>query len=217
MSGAGFVDGDNVNPCTVQSSPGTSIVGTVTCNIAGNAIAGGLFVVANGAAPGTYTITITGFTGDSGQASFTVLGPAIVITPNSGPVGTAITISGSGFASTDTSGAVSTTPSGSGLTGSCTISGGQIQSPCTFTVANTASLGTYTVTVTGNTASDSASATFRVTTTTPAITLNPASGTPLTVVSVSGGGFNTQDSSGTLSSSPVGLGAGRSARFLMDW
>ena len=54
------------------------------------------FNVGNVAA-GPYTITVTGNTGDKGQAAFIVTGPSITLTPNTGPAGTTPTLAGTGF------------------------------------------------------------------------------------------------------------------------
>jgi hypothetical protein len=102
--------------------------------------------------------------------------PTIALSPNSGPVGTSTTLSGSGFAAGDTGTCtLSSSPSALISNPTCTISGGTASG--SFTVANVA-LGPYTVTVTGSTG-DMASSTFTVT---------PSQVTMKVSYSVAGGG-----------------------------
>src|SRR5208282_4610721 len=96
-------------------------------------------------------ITLTGTAGDKASATFTVTGPSITLTPNTGPDGTGSTITGGGFAPSDSSCTISGSNSLIATSSSCTITVGTgvINPAVTFGVGNVAP-GTYTVTVKGN-------------------------------------------------------------------
>lgn len=182
--------------CILTSSP-AGILSSASCTItgAGNVNVG--FTVAATALAGTYTILAVGNTGKSAAGSFTVTAPPITMTlnPTSGPVGTAVAVSGSGYAGTTC--AFSSTPSGLFTSATCSISGGTLSGG--FTVASGAT-GGYTVTVETDIA-ESKTATFSVEA--PTLTLNPASGSGGTVVTVSGSNYG--GASCTMSSTPSGL------------
>jgi hypothetical protein len=96
--------------------------------------------------------------------------PSITLSPTSGPPGTSVTITGSGFFSDDWMCDISSSPSGLISSPACTIGGGLGLGAvsASFTVANVPG-GLYTVTVTGYlgippTALDDASGSFTVTT-----------------------------------------------------
>ena len=152
--------------------------------------------------PATFTITVTygDSSGNSVQNSFTLTvdGPiaSLTLSPSSGPSGITVTATVAGFASTDTSVAV-TSPSSAVL---CTISsltsgGGS----CTFvpTGSNgfTFSSGgaSNMVTATGNTAGDTATVTF--TGTVASLTLSPSSGPSGITVTATVAGFASTDTS----------------------
>src|SRR5208282_2914441 len=125
-----------------------------------------------GVTPGTYTVTVTGSTGDTAQAAFTVSAPKIVLTPNSGVTGITVTITGGPIVVAPTC----TTTLGSGApSGSFSVGG--------------VPAGTYTITLSGAPAGDSASASFTVISH-PTITLTPSSGPVGAVVVISGVGFS---------------------------
>ncbi len=138
---------------------------------AGSGAPSGSFFV-GGVSPGTYTVTVTGSTGDSAQATFTVTGPKIALTPTSGVTGITETVTGSGFSTTDTTCTITGGPIVAGTT--CTVASGNVAGG--FSIGGVPA-GTYTITVTGTPAGDSASASFTVISH-PTITLIPNSGHP---------------------------------------
>src|SRR5208337_3690248 len=144
--------------------------------------------------PGTYTISVKGSTGDIGSANFVVTTPVIALFPASGPDTTIVTISGSGFALTDSACTINSSPAGLFTVSSCTIVNGKL-SATTFTVAATAPLGAYQVTVKGTAAMDTASAQFIVNPFSPSITLTPSAASDGATVTITGSGFNPADTS----------------------
>jgi len=193
ISGNNFATGDagacaSVTPVTVAT--------VVSCTItASGTLTGSSFTVGS-VATGTYTITVTGSTGDFAQAIFTVTSPTpfIALAPTSGPVSTVVTVTGSGFVPADAGSCapITSTPLPDIVTlSSCTISSGGVVIG-SFTVSSSAALGAHTIRVTGSTG-DFAQTTFTVTSTAPTITLVPTSGPVSTVVTVTGSGFNTAD------------------------
>src|SRR5208282_3491442 len=142
------------------------------------------------------SVQAAGSTGDSASVTFKVVSaPSIALSLISGPVGTTVGVTGSGFAPSDSGGAC--TVSGAAIVGTpnsnptCTITpAGTITATggLFFTVAS-APAGTYTVTVTGS-SGDQAQTSFTVTSVAPTISLTPTSGPDFTTVTVSGSGFN---------------------------
>ena len=149
------------------------------------------------------TVTATGNkASDAATATFTGTVTSLTLAPSSGPSGVTVTATVSGFASTDTSIAVTgptsmklctitVSPAGSG-SGSCGFTA-NAGNGLTFSSSGTAN----TVTATGSVASDSATATF--TGTMPTLSLSPSSGPSGVTVTVSGSGFASADSHITLS------------------
>src|SRR5208282_4691014 len=145
------------------------------------------------------SVQAAGSTGDSASVTFKVVSaPSIALSLISGPVGTTVGVTGSGFAPSDSGGAC--TVSGAAIVGTpnsnptCTITpAGTITATggLFFTVAS-APAAAYTVTVTGS-SGDQAQAPFTVTTPAIAITLNPPLGQTGAVVAVSGSGFVSGD------------------------
>ena len=83
--------------------------------------------------------------GDSASAMFTVTGPMITLTPSSGPIGAPVSITGSGFATSDVCPVVITS-SPSGLIGALaawTLMAGGVLSAAGFTVGPGALPGIY--------------------------------------------------------------------------
>ncbi len=111
-----------------------------------------------------------------------ILTPVITISPTSGPMGTLVTVSGSGFAD---SSAVTIKYDGTQVTTTTTTASGAIPSGVTFVVPASAA-GIHTVQAT-DASSNTASTTFTVTA--PAITISPTSSPAGTQVTVSGSGF----------------------------
>lgn len=165
--------------CTTQT---TSSTGGFTCT----------FVVPV-VGHGTYTVVATGSDSstDTSSAAFTVTVPAITLSPTQGPVGTSVSVTGSGFTPGIGVGSISIT-GGTVSTQTCTS---QVTSAtggftCTFTVP-TDTAGAQSVTVAGSdvgtVTADSATAMFTITTS--SITLNPTSGPVGTTVTVTGTSF----------------------------
>jgi hypothetical protein len=184
--------------CTLSSSP-AGLLSAPTCSISAHTLTGG-FAVPSGASAGGYIVTVTSNVGETVVATFTVLSPSaptLTLTPNSGLVGTAVTVSGSNYAGTTCS--LSASTSGFLSAPTCTISSGTLTG--SFTVASGASAGSYIVTVTTNVAADTRTATFTV----PAATLflSPISGPAGTPVTASGS--NYAGTTCSLSASPSDL------------
>ena len=198
VSGSNFAAADTT--CTLSSSP-TGLLTSAACAISVGGIVSGSFIVASGA-NGSYTVTVTGTTGDTGTATFTAgLAPTLILNPTSGQIGTPVSASGSHYLGTIC--LLTASPSSLFSSQSCAIAGGSLTG--SFTVAQGASPGTaYTVGVQTN-AADSATATFTVISgPTAALVLTPTSGPIGTVVSGTASGFPT-DLSCVLSSSPASL------------
>ena len=151
VSGSGFSTDDT--SCSLSGSP----VGSPSCLISGGALTGS-FVVADAGA-GSYTIAAVGSpASDSAAATLSLLQPSITLNPSAAEPGATVTVSGSGFYTTDTT--CSFTGGGVGAQ-SCSISAGSLTG--SFTVANAVS-GTYVVTVvTGGADSGLAAAYLQVT------------------------------------------------------
>jgi hypothetical protein len=123
VTGSGFSLSD-VGACTSMLSSPVNIVSASTCNFAHNGVLiGSSFTVVAGAALGVYFVTVTGSTGDFATASFTVTPPTITLTPNSGPIGQGVTVTGSGFAPGDAGACTSvlSTPTNIVSAPTCTI------------------------------------------------------------------------------------------------
>jgi len=135
VSGSGFSASDT--GCSLFGGP----IGTpVACSISGGTLTGS-FVVADVSAD-SYTITATGSpAGDSASTTFTRLAPSITLSPSTAQSGATVTVSGSGF---DTSDTICSFVGGGVGSQSCSISDGTLTG--SFTIANAAS-GTYLVSV----------------------------------------------------------------------
>jgi len=184
-----------------------SVVGTSSCVISGSSGGNftGSFIVAN-VAPGPYTVQVTGSpSGVFVQATFTVTGPSITLTPASGQIGTKVNVTGSGFSFSDTTCSI-TSPSLSGVvvTPACVIDAGTGIVRGNFTVGNVAP-GSYVIRVTGS-STDFAQAAFTVTSG-PSITLTPIKGPSGGIVNMTGTGFLPGDKSCTITGAMVTIPA----------
>ena len=194
VSGSGFSPSDT--GCTLTGS----VVGTSTCTISSGTLSASFIVASVGS--GSFTITVTGSTGDSASVALTVGGSSatqsILLNPVSGPVGSSVVVSGSGFSPSDTGCSLSGSAVG---TSSCLLYSGTLTG--SFVVANVAA-GSYAITAVGSTG-DSASATFTVGGSSVAqyIVLNPVTAPAGTTVTVSGSGFSTSDIACTLSGTVI--------------
>jgi len=145
--------------CTLSSSP-SGLFSSYTCSISGGILTGAFTVTATGAS-GSYAVTVATDVGESGTASFYLINDLVhtlSLNPTSGPVGTAITISGSSYAGTTC--ILSSWPLGLFSSSSYSISGGMFTGG--FTVASDASPRSYVVTVTTD-AGETGSGVFTVT------------------------------------------------------
>jgi hypothetical protein len=182
VSGTGFsvsstvglqFDGVAISSCT-SGSLSTGATGTFSCT----------FAVPSGASGTTVRATDVG--GQTATGSFSVTTPAITVTPQHGPVGASVTVSGTGFSvstplkslvfdnvviSSCTSGSLTTTPAG-------TFS-------CTFAVPSGTSGTTVTATDVGG---QYASKSFTLTT--PNLALSPSKGPVGATVTATGTGFS---------------------------
>jgi hypothetical protein len=174
VAGIGFSLTDTA--CTI----GGGSIASSTCTISGGALAG-TFLVSNVTAA-IYAVTATGNpAGDSAVASFqlTAASPSVTLNPTSAKAGATVTVSGSGFATTDTTCLIEGS-SGSISTSTCTISAGTLAG--SFVVAN-ATAATYAIKVTGSQVGDWALAALTIdpssteTTTTQSHTSIPSSST----------------------------------------
>lgn len=159
VSGTGYGSGTVVNIYF-----GGQFIRNVQADATGAIPAGTTFTVPN-VAYATYNVTASS-PGASATTTFQVspATAAIQLTPNTGPSGSTVTLTGSGFQPGETLRVYF----GGAFLGTVTAtSTGTIPSSTTFTVPAAAN-GAYTVTVTGSVAA--AQATFTVTSTTPAFT-----------------------------------------------
>jgi len=163
--GSGPFSPSDVGACSITANPSSLIASVVGCTISINGyVTVGAFIVAS-AMPGPYIVTVKGSSGDSISGIFTVTRLNLMLQPTSGPVGTVITVSGSGFASNDIACVVTSTPSGMVTnSGPCIVSNG-VLTPFKFTVGNVAPVS-YLIQVKGTAKFDITQATFTVTGTT---------------------------------------------------
>ena len=171
VTGSGFSMSDT--GCLISGSS----VSASSCLISGGTVKGS-FVVGN-VGVGSYSVAaIGGPVGDSATANFQLILPipSMTINPNSAGVGANVTVSGSGFAPSDSTCTI--TGSGGSISSPyCSISAGAVTG--SFVVANVAA-AVYTITVTGNQAGDSVSADFTVNTSSTQTTSSTSSSTTMT-------------------------------------
>src|SRR5208282_2198983 len=100
VSGSGFVSGDaGIGiPCLT----GSVVTGAPQlCTFSATGIMSSSFTVAD-VPVGPYSVQAAGTTGDSMSTTFTVVShPSIVLSLNSGPIGATVSVTGSGFAPSD--------------------------------------------------------------------------------------------------------------------
>ena len=198
IGGSGFSFADTT--CSLSVSQGSgSINQNGACSIGGGTgTPSGSFTVGN-VVPGTYVLRVTGSTSDFAEATFTVVsGPTITLLPTSGPPGTVVIVTGSGFLPQDSTCSISGTPV---QNPACSITLGSGAPTGSFQVSAVAS-GAYTVTVSASSGGDSAQAVFTVTVQTLSLTLTPTYGWPGVTVSFLGLGLGSTDTSCTLTSTP---------------
>ena len=129
-----------------------------------------------------YVITSQSDSSGTSEATdaFTVTTPAISLSPTSGPVGTTVMVSGSGFNTGDSSLTLASNPTNDWITSgyTCSISGGTITS-CSFTVAS-GTTSPFTVTATGSGGSGDHATSGSFTVTVPTLSVSPNFGTSIT-------------------------------------
>ncbi|MGD0688929.1 MAG: hypothetical protein ABSA50_04075 [Candidatus Bathyarchaeia archaeon] len=215
ITGGQFSSGDTITTptCTISASPG-GLFSSSACAIGsgGTVLSGTFFVVANVASGSTYTVTVKGTLGDFASATFTVAPPpsgaAIYLNPSDGPVGTAVTVTGTGFPSQDPTCTLTSSALlfSSSPTPTCSISSGKITASFKVATGATPLNNPFTVTVTSSSGA-AASQSFIVDPTPILLLTGPTS--PGSTVLVSLGNppaFSSGDSSScTISSSPGGL------------
>jgi len=218
LSGSNFAQTDANRNCVVSSNPAGAINFTAgfspSCRIDSHymLVQNGTFTssfrVASNPSASSYTITVTG-TGTappstapgSASATLTITSRAILLSPDHGPRGSWVIITGTGFSIEDTTCNITST-SGFLASSTCAISGGSIAGGFQVSSSGSLPLGSYVVNVTAHQSGTWRTATFLVT---PSVSLTPASGNPGTAVSVLGSGFSAADTSCTITSSPSGL------------
>jgi hypothetical protein len=114
----------------------------------------------------------------------TVAPAAITLTPSTDPVGTLVTVAGTGFADTSLV-TIKYNTVGQTTGGTCTTSGSGVLAGCTFTVPSGV-IGAANTVLATDASGDTAVATFTVP---PLISLSPALGSVGTTVTVSGSDF----------------------------
>jgi hypothetical protein len=152
-------------------------------------------------AAGSNTVTITDGIGGSKTAAYT-LKPTLTLTPSSGVVGRAVTVSGTDWIAAETiaiTNGITMGGANAGPTAQITASAAKTIAG-TIAVPSTLNLGVVSVSATGST-SGAVTATFEVTG--APITLSPATAVPGTKITVSGSGFTA---SGTIAASAVTFG-----------
>ena len=176
ITGSGFA-----NSSALTAKWGTINVWTGTSTSSGALTSGATFTAPSASAD-SYTVTVTDASNNSASAMFTLTAPSISLSPLSGPVGTTVIVSGSGFlgSSSLTAKWVSTTE----WTGTATSSGA-VPSGATFTVPSGNAAGIYAVSV-SDASGNTATVNFMIGAT---ISLSPTSGTVGTTVTVTGSGF----------------------------
>ena len=223
ISGSGYLQGANgvvcaalfsailaIPPPTFSSSP------ALACTIDNNGVLTGTFTIDPAAPFGIHTVTISGalyVQQGSISVPLTVNNPLLSFTPSVGPTGTSVTVTGSGWSTSDTSVTLVDTVTlpdfGASLwdpptTRTCTISAGSIASGCTFTVKSTALGGKHTVKAMGIPYGEIITADFIVQST---LILTPNNGPRGVSGTISGSGYLNAGTCGagglTLSNSPL--------------
>ena len=198
IGGSGFSFADNT--CTLSVQQGSSSINqNGACSIGGGTGTPSASFTVGNVVPGTYVLRVTGSTSDFAEATFTVVsGPTITLLPTTGPPGTNVIVTGSGFLPQDSTCSISGTPV---QNPACSITVGSGAPAGSFQVSAVAS-GAYTVTVSASSGGDSAQAVFTVTVQTLSLTLNPTYGSPSMTVTFVGLGLGSTDTSCTLTSTP---------------
>jgi len=185
----------------VVSTAGLRATEAITISFDGTQVAAGTtdgagaiatlpFTVPNPVAAGAHTVTVRGTTSGLLQSTpFTVTSqPTLVLTPNAGAPGSAVTLSGGGFGPSEP---VTLSVDGAQVATGTSNGAGSI-SGLGFNAPNPLAAGAHTVVVRGTTSGLTARATFTAQTA-PALTLSVPSGLPGAAVTVSGRGFGASE------------------------
>jgi len=160
--------------------------GTITAPVATTTASGGVISITfdvPSVLPSTYTVRAMDVaTTCNATKSFTVPAPSITLSPDGGPPGTTVTVSGGNFT---LNGAVRIYFDGTSVKNVTATAAGAIPAATTFNVPSVA-LGTYTVKATDVSTGYNATATFDVG---PVIWIAPTSGPVGKQVTVTGAGF----------------------------
>jgi hypothetical protein len=184
VSGSGFTPRRTIALTFGGSSiPVTALGGTPCISDASGRFSACAFAVPATTA-GSYTVTAWDGT-YSASATYTVQ-PVISLLSSAGPVGSNVTVSGSGFASFAP---ITVNFNGSSVATSCTTNASGGVSACTFKVP-AAPAGPQTVTASDGTTAGTTTSTFTVT---PAISLASSAGSAGSSAAVSGSGFARKD------------------------
>jgi hypothetical protein len=211
LSGTGFDASDT--SCTISGSNPSLIFSQTAGTISSGTVTGYSFIVGP-VSTGTYTVTLTcNPQGDSASATFTVTAasvPTIVVNPADGPLGTKVTLGGTGFSTKDNICQITSNITNLLLSPSCSVSGGKVTG--SFTVGSIVTVITpASVKVIGST-NDNASTVFFIDPQ-PVLTFTingspTTSGSPGSTVIVglkSDTQFSSGDTSCSISSTPGGL------------
>jgi hypothetical protein len=179
VSGGGFA----ANSRLIATFDGSQVPFSFTTDSSGNIPPGATFIVPQGSAAGNKTVTIIDSKFNYASANFTVTTSNITVSPQSGPVGTTVTVTGSNFITNSImainfdGNSIATNPST--VTANAT---GWFSATFNFNVNDTAGVKQ----VLASDGVNSASANFTVT---PSITLSPTNGPIGSSVNVTGSGF----------------------------
>jgi hypothetical protein len=199
-SGLLIVDSSCSLNATAASPSAGHLLASPTCSISGGVATGSFVVASTATADGSpYKVTVIGNPGnDRVSGLFTVI-PTITLSPNNGPFGTFVSITGAGFSSTSTSCVGKTGPFPLTTRIACVVTPtGTGQVLGSFIVNGTANIpaGIYVVTIQDNIGYN-ASAFFTVGAPTAQITIYPNIGLAKppgpTSAGVTGSGFSVND------------------------
>jgi prepilin-type N-terminal cleavage/methylation domain-containing protein len=190
VTGSGWALSDTISGVTVG---GTTATNTLTVNSSGSL--SGTITVPSTLGTGAKIIVITGIQtlAQTYNNAFTVTTASATFTPTSGPVGTSISVTGSGWATTTDSN-ISVTISGIAATDTLSInSSGAISGRITVPSGVTTKTVIINAAISGNQTFNNA-----FTLTTAAASFSPTSGPVGTIISVTGSGWPLSDNNYTV-------------------
>jgi hypothetical protein len=206
VTGSGFRASDTV----AVTFDGTTVKSGIPADSLGN---WSTTITIPAATAGSHIIGASGSTtGSVSGVSFTVLGGALTLSRTSGPPGTSITISGTGFGASETG--IAVTFDGTVVTSGITANGVGAWSG-TFTVPASVA-GPHTIGAYGSsTSADSITGvTFTVS---PGLAINRTSGSPGSSVTITGSGFGASETGITVTFDGTTVTSGISASSLGNW